>query len=133
MTLVFRALLLSSGGCGEVTTFLSRKRFLCRQKEKISFLRFSIGFSVNILYFSSKQRQQTFLFGFSCFIIFHSILYSAFLFFRLQISSLKDVFDFLCSSCQNDLCRFNLVLHNFSVSPIEVSCLFVPYSVIVAL
>ena len=37
MTLVFQVLMSSSGGFGEVITFLRRKRFLCPQKEIISF------------------------------------------------------------------------------------------------
>ena len=35
MTFVIWVLLLSSGGFGKVITFLSRKRLLCIQKEKI--------------------------------------------------------------------------------------------------
>ena len=39
--------------------------------------------------------------------------------------SLRVVVVLLCSSLNDDLCRLNLVLNSFSVSPMYVSCFFV--------
>ena len=47
--------------------------------------------------------------------------------------SLRVVVVLLCSSLNDDLCRLNLVLNSFSVSPMYVSCFFVSVSVTVAL
>ena len=55
-------------------------------------------------------------------------LFSVFFFFNFQMWSLRDVVVLLFSSLNDDLCRLNLVLNSFSVSPIVVSCFFVSVS-----
>ena len=47
--------------------------------------------------------------------------------------SLRVVVVLLCPSLNDDLCRLNLVLNSFSVSPMYVSSFFVSVSVTVAL
>ena len=56
-----------------------------------------------------------------------------FLLFNFQTCSLSVVKVLLCSNLKDDLCKLNLVLNSFSVSPIYVSWLFEVVSVTVAL
>ena len=56
-----------------------------------------------------------------------------FLFFNFHTCSLSVVEVFLCSNLKDDLCKLNLVLNSFSVSPIYVFWLFEVVSVTVGL
>ena len=53
--------------------------------------------------------------------ISHLILKLIFLFLNFQTCSLSVVEVLLCSNLKDDLCKLNLVLNSFSVSPIYVS------------
>ena len=69
--------------------------------------------------------------GFTFLTISHLILKLMFLMF--QTCSLSFVEVLLCSNLKDDLCKLNLVLNSFSVSPIYVSWQFEVVSVTVAL
>ena len=71
--------------------------------------------------------------GFTFLTISHLMLKLMFLFFNFQTCSLNVVEVLFCSNLKDDLCKLNLVLNSFSVSPIYVSWLFEVVSVTVAL
>ena len=73
--------------------------------------------------------------GFTFLTISHLILKLMFLFvfFYFQTCSLSVVEVLLSSNLKDDICKLNLVLNSFSVSPICVSWLFEVVSVTVAL
>ena len=103
---------------------------------KNSLLLFKDGADLRMDSFSCKQSVHTLLFdanGFLFLTISHSILKLIFLFFNFQTCSPSVVEVLLCSNLKDDLCKLNLVLNSFSVSPIYVSWLFEVVSVTVAL
>ena len=115
---------------------LRRNCFLCTQSPKISVLLFNDGLDMRMDNFSCRHSLHIFspgAYGFTFFIISHLMLSSVFFFFNFQMWSLRVVVVLLCSSLNDDLCRLNLVLNSFSVSPMYVSCFFVSVSVTVAL
>ena len=77
-----------------------------------------------------KKKKKN---GFTFLTISHLILNFMFLFFNFQTCPLSVVEVLLCSNLKDDLCKLNLVLNSFSVSPIYVSWLSEVVSVIVAL
>ena len=86
--------------------------------------------------FSFKQSLHTLSFGangFTFLTISHVILKLMSFFLNFQTCSLSVVEVLLCSNLKDDLCKLNLVLNSFSVSPIYVSWLFEVVSVTVAL
>ena len=86
--------------------------------------------------FSCKHSLHTLSFGangFTFLTIFHWILKLMFLFFNFQTCLLSVVEVLLCSNLKDDLCKLNLVLNPFSVSPLYVSWLLKVVSVTVAL
>ena len=86
--------------------------------------------------FSCEQSLHTLSFGangFTFLTISHLILKLMFLFYNFQTCSLSVVELLLCSNLKDDLCKLNLVLNSFSVSPIYVSWLFEVVTVNVAL
>ena len=86
--------------------------------------------------FSCKQNLHTLSFGangFTFLTISHWILKLMFFFFNFQTCWLSVVEVLLCSNLKDDLCKLNLVLDSFSVSPIYVSWLFEVVSVAVDL
>ena len=62
--------------------------------------------------------------GFTFLTTSHLMLTLIFLFLNSQTCSLSVVQLLLCSNLKDDLCKLNLVLISFSVSPIYVSWLF---------
>ena len=73
--------------------------------------------------FSCKQSLHTLSFGangFTFLTMSHLILKLMFLFFNFQTCSLSVVEVLLCSNLKDDLCKLNLVLNSFSVSPIYI-------------
>ena len=86
--------------------------------------------------FSCKQSPHTLLIGANGFTLLttcHLILKLMFFFFNFQTWSLSVVEVLSSSNLKDDLCKLNLVLNSFSVSPIYVSWLFEVVSVTVAL
>ena len=84
--------------------------------------------------FSCKQSLHTLSLGangFTFLTISHLILKLMFLIFNFQTCSQSVVEVLLCSNLKDDLCKLNLVLNSFSVSPIYVSWLFEIVSVTV--
>ena len=71
--------------------------------------------------------------GFTFLTISHWILKLMFLFFNFQTCSLSVAEVLLCSNLKDELCKLNLVLNSFSVSPIYVFWLFEVVTVNVAL
>ena len=112
---------------------LSKNFFLWIQRPKISLLFFKDGADLRMDSFSCKQSLHTLLLGANGFIYLttsHLMLKLKFLFFNFQ-TCLLSVIEVLYS--KDDLCKLNLVLNSFSVSPIYVSWLFEVVSVTVAL
>ena len=115
---------------------LSKIFFLWIQCPNISLLLFKDSANLRMDSFPCKHNLHTLSFGANCFTfltICHLILKLMFLFFNFQTCSLSVVEVFLCSNLKDDLCKLNLVLNSFSVSPIYVSWLFEVVSVTVAL
>ena len=87
--------------------------------------------------FSCKQSLHTLSLGANGFTFLttsHLMLkLMVFFFFNFQTCSLSFVEVLLCSNLTDDLCKLNLVLYSFSVSPIYVSWLFEVVSVTAAL
>ena len=86
--------------------------------------------------FSCKHSLHTLSFGakgFTFLTISHWILKLMFLFFNFQTCSLSVVEVLLCSNLKDELCKLNLVLNSFFVSPIYDSWLFQVVTVTVAL
>ena len=101
---------------------LRRNCFLCTQCPKISVLLFNDGLDMRMESFSCRHSLHIFspgAYGFTFFIISHLMLKSVFFFFNFQMWSLRVEVVLLCSSLNDDLCRLNLVLNSFSVSPIR--------------
>ena len=71
--------------------------------------------------------------GFTFLTTSHLMLKLMFFFFNFQTCSLSVVEVLLCSNLKDDLCKLNIVLNSFSVSPIYDSWLFKVVSVTVAL
>ena len=109
---------------------LSKNFFLWIQCPKISLLLFKDGADLRMDSFSCKQSFHTLSFGANGF-TFLTILKLMFLFFNFQTCSLSVVDVLLCSNLKDDLCKLNLVLNSFSVSPIYVSWWFEVVSVTV--
>ena len=106
------------------------------QCPKISLLLFIDGADLRMDSFSCKHSLHALSFGangFTFLTISHPILKLMFLFFNFQTCSLSVVEVLLCTNLKDDLCKLNLVLNSFSVSPIYVSWLFEVVSVTVAL
>ena len=85
---------------------------------------------------SCKQSLHTLSLGANGFTFLKTsnfMLKLGFLFFNFPTCSLSVVEVLLCSNLKDDLCKFNLVLNSFSVSPIYVYWLFEAVSVTVAL
>ena len=101
--------------------------FLWIQCRKLSLLLFKDGADLRMASFSCKQSLHTLSFGansFTFLTISHPILKLMFLFFNFQTCLLSVVEVLWCSNLKDDLCKLNLLLNYFSVSPIYVSCLF---------
>ena len=115
---------------------LSKNFFLWIQCPKISLLLFKDGADLRMDSFSCKQSLHTLSFGangLTFLTISHLILKLMFLYFNFQTCSLSVVEVLLGSNLKDDLCKLNLVLNSFSVSPIYVSWFFKVVSVTVAL
>ena len=114
----------------------SKNFFLWVQCPKISLHLFKDGTGLRMGSFSCKQSLHTLSLGAngSTFLTTsHLILKLMFLFFNFQTCSQSVVEVLLCSNLKDELCKLNLVLNSFSVSPIYVSWLFEVVSVTVAL
>ena len=99
-------------------------------------LLFKDGADLRMDSFSCKQSLHTLSFGANgCtfLIISHLILKLTFLFFNFQTYLLSVVEVLLYSILKDDICKLNLVLNLFSLSPIYVSWLFKVVSVTVPL
>ena len=116
---------------------LSNNFFLWIKCPKFSLLLFKYGADLRMDSLSCKQSLHTLPLGANDFTFLttsHLMLKLMFLFFfNFQTCSLSVVEVLLCSNLKDDLCKFNLVLNSFSVSPIYVSWLFEVVSVTVAL
>ena len=102
----------------------------------MSLLLFKDGAYLRMDSFSCKQSLHTLSLGANCFTFLttsHLMLELMHLFFNFQTCSLRVVEVLLCSNLKDGLCKLNLVLNSFSVSPIYVSWLFEVVSVTVAL
>ena len=99
-------------------------------------LLFKYGADLRMDSFSCKQSLHTLSLsanGFTFLTTSHLLLKLVFLFFNFQTCLLSVVEVLLCSNLKDDLCKLNLVLNSFSVSPIYISWLFKVVSVTVAL
>ena len=102
----------------------------------MSLLLFKDGAYLRMDSFSCKQSLHTLSLGANCFTFLttsHLMLELMHLFFNFQTCSLRVVEVLLCSNLKDGLCKLNLVLNSFSVSPIYVSWSFEVVSVTVAL
>ena len=93
---------------------------------------FKDGTDLRMDSFSCKQSLHTLSLsanGFTFLTTSHLMLKLMFLFFNFQTCSLRVVEVLLCSNLKDDLCKLNLILNSFSVSPIYVSYLFEVVSV----
>ena len=116
----------------ELLVLLSKNRFLCIQCPKFHFFLFKDGADLRMESFSCKQSLHTLSLGANGFTFLktsHLMLKLIFLFFNFQTWSLSVVEVLLCSNLKDDLCKLNLILNSFSISPIYVSCLFEVVSV----
>ena len=94
---------------------------------KISLLLFKDGADLRMDSLSCKQSLHTLSLGANGFTFLttsHLILKLMFLFFKFQTCSLSVVGVLLYSYLKDDLCKLNLVLNSFSISPIYVSWFF---------
>ena len=120
----------------DIVKLLSKNFFLWTQCPKISLLLLKDGVDLRMESFSCKQSPHTLLLGANGFTLLttsHLILELMFFFFNFKTCSLIVVEVLLSSNLKDDLCKLNLVLNSFSVSPIYVSWLFEVVSVTVAL
>ena len=120
----------------ELLLFLSWNRFLCIQCPKISFFYSRMVKTLGYIFCLVKKSLHTLQPGANvCTFLTTSylILKLIVLFFNFQTLSLSVVEVILCSNLKDDLCKLNLVLNSFSVSPIYVSLLFEAASVFVDL
>ena len=120
----------------DIDKLLSKNFFLWIQCPKIALLLFKDGADLRMESFSCKQSPHTLLLGANGFTLLttcHVILKLMLFFFSFQTWSLSVVEVLLCSNLKDALCKLNLVLNSFSVSPIYVSWLFEVVSVTVAL
>ena len=120
----------------DIDKLLSKNFSLWIQCPKISLLLFKDGADLRMESFSCKHSPHTLLLGANGFTLLTTcrlILKLMFFFFNFQTWSLSFVDVGLCSNLKDDLCKLNLVLNSFSVSPIYISWLFKVVSVTVAL
>ena len=126
---VLPLLLLTCGRCVLFFDVLLRRNcFLCTQCPKISVLLFNDGLNMRMENFSCRHSLHIFspgAYGFTFFVISHLMLKPVFFFFNFPNNGLRVVVVLLYSSLNDDLCRLNLVLNSFSVSPMYVSCFFI--------
>ena len=133
---VFPLLPLTCGRCVLFFDVVEKKLFSVHTVSEMSVLLFKDGLDMRMENFSCRHSlhiSSPGAYGFTFFIISHLMLKSVFFFFNFQMWSLRVVVVVLCSSLNDDLCRLNLVINSFSVSPTYVSCFFVSVSVTVAL